>query len=310
MKIIFFGLGSIGKRHAKILKDNFSHELFAYRAVKGKGANNLNIKEIHTWDEVKNINPDAAFITNPTFLHIETALKCAKLNIKLFIEKPIDCSAKKMDLLIKEVRKRKIASYVAYNLRFHPVINFLKRYLKSKQIYHAAIYNASYLPDWKPDTDYRESYSVSARKGGGVILDLSHEFDYSEYLFGNIMDIKGVFGKVSGITKDSEDFMDAVLKTEKVYVNLHLDFLSLCPERTIKIDCKNEFIVADLINSSIKFIKGKNVFMKRFNDGVKETYKKQLNYFFDNINNCGMMNNLPEAGILFRKILKFKKRKA
>ena len=37
-----------------------------------------------------------------------------------------------------------------------------------------------------------------------------------------------------------------------------------------------------------------------------EMYLDQLKYFFDNINNPRMMNNLFEAAELFRKIIKFR----
>ena len=308
MKIIFFGLGSIGSRHAKILVNNFKHELFAYRSGKGVKNNRLKIKEVFTWAEVKKIKPDIAFITNPTFLHIDTAVRCAKLNIKLFIEKPIGHSGKALETLLREVNRKKLVSYVAYVLRFHPVIEYLKNYLKGRKIYHVSIYASSYLPDWRPGKNHLESYSVSKRKGGGVILELSHEFDYIDYLFGGVKGINGVFGKVSDITMDAEDFLDAVIKTESTYVNLHLDFLSMRKERTIKIDTENESIYADLINSKIEFHRGKNRTLKLFKEGIDESYKEQIKYFLKNIDNNRMMNNLSEANALFKKIICFKEK--
>ena len=88
MKVVIFGLGSIGRRQARLLLDNFRHELFAFRSNEGIAPNDLGIKEIYNWEEVEKLNPEVAFITNPTFLHLETALKCAKLGMHLFIEKP------------------------------------------------------------------------------------------------------------------------------------------------------------------------------------------------------------------------------
>ena len=307
MKIIFFGLGSAGNRHAKILADNFNHELFAYRSNKGKGRNPLNIKEIDSWSKVKKISPDVAFITNPTFLHVDLAIKCARLNMKLFIEKPIDCSIKNLDLLLDEANKRNLVTYVAYNLRFHPVIKYLKKYVIAKKIYHVNIYNSSYLPKWKPNQNHMSSYSVLREKGGGVILDLSHEFDYINYLFGGIEKINGIFDKASCITKDVEDFLDAIIKTKSAYVNLHLNFLSMHTERTIKIDCEDEYIYADLIKNRIEIYKNRDVKVLLYESDMNETYKKQIEFFLQNIDNERMMNNLFEAEGLFRQILGFRK---
>lgn len=303
---MFFGLGSIGNRHVKILADKYDFELFAYRTKKGEGSNSLGIKEIYEWSEVKKIQPDVAFITNPTFLHIDTAIKCAKLNMKLFIEKPIGCRLKNLNLLLKEVSRRKLVSYVAYNLRFHPLITFLKEYLKSKKIYHVAIYNSSYLPNWRPHQDHLKSYSAKAQEGGGVILDLSHEFDYIEYLFGNIKSIDGVFGKASNVTRDSEDFMDAAIVAKRAVVNLHQNFLSLNKERIIKIDCRDEFIASNIITAEVTVTDKKASRVKKLDYDINKMYCNQIQYFFDNIDNNKMMNNLLAASSLYKKIIKFK----
>src|SRR3989344_5974566 len=140
MKIIFFGLGSIGQRHAQILLKNYHHELFAFRSGAVDKKNPLGIREVYSWEEVKRLKPDIAFITNPTFLHIETALKCAEIGCKLFIEKPVGSNLENLDKLIKIVKDKNLATYVAYCLRFHPVIKKLKEYIKKiKPVYVRAV---------------------------------------------------------------------------------------------------------------------------------------------------------------------------
>ena len=69
-KIIFFGLGSIGKRHVKILQNNYNHELIAFRSDKNNYKSIADLKSITSWDEFERINPDIAFITNPTYKHM------------------------------------------------------------------------------------------------------------------------------------------------------------------------------------------------------------------------------------------------
>jgi len=303
MKIIFFGLGSIGKRHAEILAAFPGHELFAYRSGEKERGNDLGIKEVYSWEDVKKTGAEVAFITNPTFLHTETAIKCAELGMNLFMEKPIDSSEEKLDLLMDKVKEKNLTAYVAYNLRFHPVISYLKEYLAAKDVRHVSVYNASYLRRWREGKSSMDSYSASKKKGGGVILDLSHEFDYIEYLFGGIETMDGVFAKAGDVTMDAEDFLDAVIKTEKTCVNLHLDFMSQHTERTLKIDCADEFIFADLIASRIETHKDGKVSVKKYDAGTRETYKKQIEYFLKNLNNRKMMNNLGEASGLFRKII-------
>ena len=92
MNILIIGLGSIGQRHMLILHENFQPELFVLRSSHQGAPNQLGIKELYSWEEVARIKPEVAFITNPTYLHIETALQCARLGTHLFIEKPLSHS--------------------------------------------------------------------------------------------------------------------------------------------------------------------------------------------------------------------------
>ena len=215
MRIVIFGLGSIGKRQARILRENFSHELYAFRSGEKKSWNNdLGIKEIYAWDELKTLRPDVAFITNPTFLHAQTALACASLGMHLFIEKPLSNSLKGIAAIETICRKKKLTCYVAYGLRFHPVIKALRKLITGKKIQHVRVTCSSYLPSWRKGTSSRNSYSGIKDQGGGALLDLSHEFDYIRYLFGEFKIISGVYGKASHVTVDSEDFADVLITSQ------------------------------------------------------------------------------------------------
>lgn len=309
MKVVIFGLGSIGKRHAEILQDHFPCELFAFRSGGKKlQANELGIPEIHSWEQVKALKPDIAFVTNPTFLHIETALKAASLGLHLFIEKPISNNLDGITSLEALCRRKKINCYVAYGLRFHPVIKELKRFVSGKEIYHVRIVCSSYLPSWRKGTSSKDSYSGVASQGGGVLLDLSHEFDYIKYLFGDIKKISGVYGKMSTVSFDSEDFSDVLLSTNCApHINLHLNFLSLLNERRIIIDHQHGCIIGDLVENKIELLSGFKKKIKQFKVTRDDYLKEQTKYFFNNLKNPLVMNNLNESKSTLKKILEFKK---
>lgn len=308
MKILFFGMGSIGRRHAMLISKLYpEHELFAFRTYKGQLKDPIDINEIYNWKQVDNIKPDTAFITNPTYLHINTALKCAKRNMNIFIEKPIDCSDEKMNDLLKEVEKRNLITYVAYVLRFHPIIDYLKNNLDLKKISRVEVRCRSNFPDWRINQDHLKLYSAFEAKGGGVLLELSHEIDYINYLFEKIEGISGQTFKKYNVTVDTDDYANLNIRTSTVKrINLILDIGSLTTERYLKIFFKeNGYLTADLINREISFTnKRKPV---RFEMAENDIFEKQLVYFFNRTNDNNIMNSLPKAGKLFRKILKLKR---
>lgn len=304
--ILFCGLGSIGKRHARLLKENFHHNIFALRTFKGQEKNDLNIPEFYSWDEIDKRSFDIAFITNPTNLHIDTATKCAEKGMTLFIEKPIDSQVGGLDNLLNLVEVKDLTTYVAYPLRFHPVLRELRGLLTGKKILHSRIVCASYLPDWRKRQDHLKSYSASKDMGGGVLLDLSHELDYASYLFGNIESIEGRFGKAGSVTVDSEDYADLLVKHASSMTNIYLSYLSHKLQRRVEVDTEDGYIMADLINNNITYSGREGVWDKDFEVAKEEMYLEQLNYFLSNIANKRMSNNLFEASLLFRQLVEFR----
>ena len=100
-------------------------------------------------------------------------------NKKILVEKPL--FHKNYNLKIKNNKV-----FVGYNLRFHPVITFIKKYIKNKNIFLSNITCRSYLPNWRKNTSYTKSNSAKKSYGGGVLLELSHEIDYINWIFDGI----------------------------------------------------------------------------------------------------------------------------
>ena len=278
-KILFFGLGSIGARHAKLLLDHFDLELSAYRT--GKTANTLGIKEFHSLEEAFNNNPDAAFITNPTHLHIDTALECAERSIDLFIEKPLSNSIDGVDTLIELIKQKKLVNHVAFCLRYHPVITHLKEVLKTEEIFYTRTICSSYLPSWRPGQDYSKSYSADQARGGGVMNELIHELDYNEYLFGSSVSLEGSTGQASSLNISADDFSEFQLDhSTGIKSHISLDYFSHFRERVIKIYCPEKVIVADVINQTVKTYK-EHMLIDEMKLDDENMYLNQLNCFFN-----------------------------
>ena len=141
--------------------------------------------------------------------------------------------------------------YVGYNLRFHPIIIEIKKAINSKKLWNIQLYCGSYLPEWRPDRDYRLSYSANNDLGGGVLLDLSHEIDYLNWLVGDIKIRNIVNTKLSSLDITSDDFLLFSAESDRCpYIHTSLNYFSRIPLRQIIIDGENINIKADLISNS------------------------------------------------------------
>ena len=305
MKVLFVGLGSIGRRHARLLSEVIDCEIYAFRSDSISSFNIPEVKSLYIWDDVLIVSPDVAFITNPTSFHIETAIKCTEIGCSLFIEKPIDCKTVSLRDLLEIVGKNNISTYIAYNLRFHPIIRKLRKLAKLNKPLHFRASCCSYLPDWRPGQDHKSSYSSKKELGGGVLLDLSHELDYAGYILDSEVILDKKSGRITDITIDTDDFSDIRFSSDRCQGSIHLNYFSHNFKRQIEIDYEEESIVADLIKNTIDYFEcGELINTEKYKVDIDYTYKEQLKYYFSNIDNTRMMNNLFDASKLFYEILK------
>ena len=266
-KALIFGFGSIGTKHANLLKDRkeISDILFFSNRKNKKFASTNSITDILKF------NPDYILICSETHHH-HKHIKLIEKNFRnkiVLVEKPLFHKAIKINLRCNKY-------YVGYNLRFHPVIKFLKNKIKKKEIFSVSIFCNSFLPRWRKNINYLSSYSSSKRKGGGVLLDLSHEIDYLQWLFGKISVVEyKKIKKISNLKIKSEDTAQIIGKIKNINFYLNLTYFSRFEERRIVIDSKKETMIGDLINYNTQVINNKKKSIIKFKNNKDQTYMDQ-----------------------------------
>ena len=296
MNVLIVGLGSIAKKHISALyeiKNNI--KIYALRSSLNS-KKYQNVKNIYNLIDIE-INFDFVIISNPTSLHYKFIELFTKKNVPLFIEKPALNSLKNVKFLVDQINKRNLFTYIGFNLRFHPCIKFLKSFLlkKSKKINEVNVYSGSFLPEWRPDKDYKKSYSSDPKMGGGVHLDLIHELDYVIWLFGLPNKSISKFRNVSNLEIKSYDYANYSLDYDKFTANIILNYYRKSPKRELEIVFENKCLVVDLINNNIKNHNNEILFeIDNFN--ISKTYKLQLEYFIKClIENKNPMNTFEES---------------
>jgi predicted dehydrogenase len=294
MKVLIIGLGSIAQKHISALRaidDNV--EIAALRSS-GNAIETDGIRNVFSLDDVED-DIDFVIISNPTYLHGCTIRDILYLNKPLFIEKPLMHSVKEAEELSGIVRNSHVMTYVACNLRFHPVINHLKTFVQDKRINEVNVYCGSYLPEWRTGRDYRLIYSANPSKGGGVHLDLIHEIDYAYWLFGKPEKVSSTFSNASSLEIEAIDYANYCLSYKNFSVNIILNYYRRDSKREIEIVGEEATWRADLLNSELKELGSmKTIFSSE--KRMIDTYHEQMNYFVNCISSGQKpTNNFFEA---------------
>jgi len=296
MQVLIIGLGSIAKKHISVLqKIVVDLNIQALRSGVIEETNAGNIDFINSWKYVK--TPDIILICNPTSFHVNAIEKAVEFGCPLFIEKPLSHKWDEQEkIILQKVIERDIKTYIACNLRFHPVINFFKDFLitnKSK-INEINIYCGSHLPAWRPGVDFRFSYSANPDMGGGVHLDLIHELDYLVYLLGPPLRTSSLLTKKSSLRISSVDSARYLLEYNDFSVSITLNYFRRDTRRFVEIVREEDTLFGDLVNCSVTDTVTGNILFQDQDFDMFDTYLAQMNYFLKN-KDGKMMNDISEA---------------
>ena len=280
LKVCFVGIGSIAKRHIKNLHEvcqergvALTIDSFRRRAIEFEGVDAVYCDFIDVPSDY-----DIIFITNPTAFHLASLIQFRNKGHHFFIEKPV-VSLSQLDSAKDFKTKNDSIYYVAAPLRYNSVIQWIKNHIEPSDVISVRSISSSYLPDWRPNQDYRYTYSAHKDMGGGVSIDLIHEWDYLTFLFGWPEKVHSLIGKKSDLEIDSDDFAVYIAEYHDKFLELHLDYFGKTTIREIQLFTKEDTIIGDIINNRLVFMKSGEII--DFREQRDDFQKRELIYFLD-----------------------------
>lgn len=243
-RALVVGFGSIGRRHARVLADmGVETAVVSRRSVDHPRVYPAIAGALDHW------RPDYVVVASRTMEHEAdmAALAGAGFDGTVLMEKPL------FGWPVPVPANRFRAVFVAYNLRFHPLIAEFRRRLAEMEPIALHVTCGSHLPSWRPDSDYRQGYSAIKAEGGGVLRDLSHEIDYCLWMAGGWIRLTAAGGHLSQLEVDSDDVFSLIIETPRIpVVTISLDYVDTRARRSLLALTRQGTLYADVMTGTLE----------------------------------------------------------
>lgn len=267
-RVAVVGLGNIAARHRQNLKQLFPNaQLYAMSAsgrIPHEAVNDAD-HLVASIDVLIEQRVQLVIVASPAPFHALHSIPLIKVGIPVLIEKPVTATLDEVKMLLDMVSQYQTPVSIGYCLRYLSSALEMKNLLSAGKVghlYHAHVEIGQYLPDWRPSKDYRDSVSAKINLGGGALLELSHEFDYTQWLLGELTLEHAILRRTEELGLEVEDSVDMLLRTSKnAIVHMHLDFLQRKAHRQCRFVGSQGALEWDLIGNEIRFVsaQGKQV---------------------------------------------------
>jgi predicted dehydrogenase len=204
------GGGSIGQRHLRNLATLGAGRLIAVDPdpARRDAVEQLGAKAYPDLEDGLAEKPEVVVVATPPSRHMPAVVAALEAGAHVLVEKPLEATREAGERARDAARRHDRVVWVGYQFRFHPAVRRLRELVAGGAIGTPLLLRAEvgqYLPDWRPQQDYRASYNASRELGGGIILDASHEIDYARLLVGEIVGVSAMAGTLSTLEIEVED---------------------------------------------------------------------------------------------------------
>jgi len=310
-RIAIIGLGSIGRRHLRIIRElRPDIEITLVRSGKGKKWPELELADrvVYSLSDAIKLGIQAAIVSSPSTEHILQSIELAKSGIHFLVEKPLSNKLNGTTKLLNLVNKKKVTAIIGYVLRHDSAAQKFYELIqggKLGKILNVRIEAGSYLPKWRPKQDYHNTVSASPKIGGGVLLELSHEIDYAHWFFGaDTVNFAYIYnsGTLELEVEESADLL--ITSKENFPISVHLDFHRRHATRYCQAHGVNGDLLWDVLEKKVIFSPLKEKKLEfLFESDTEDIYRKQLIHFFDCIENGTKPKVTINEGILVMRMI-------
>ncbi|HAH05407.1 MAG TPA: hypothetical protein DCM05_02600 [Elusimicrobia bacterium] len=234
LRVAVVGTGSAGMHHLRALRvlEGVRPVAVPLRPARRPELEGMGFETAESLAQAARLGAKACVVATDTLRHMRDASEALSLGMDVLVEKPMAPEASQVREAWRPFSGSGRKVFVGCVLRFSKSLNrFRELLVEIGPVHSVGVECRSFLPDWRPQRPYRQSYSARAEEGG-VLRDLIHEIDYAGWTFGWPEAAYGLLGSTGRLGIEAEEWAELVWETPaSAVVSVGLDYLTPAPRR-------------------------------------------------------------------------------
>ena len=256
-RVLIVGLGSIGRRHARLLSGRTDVELHICDTVPENRSQTLGLLlnspagTYSVFSEAIKAKPDIAFICVPNHLHVPLGLQAIEEGVDVFVEKPISDSLDAARNLVDAAESSERFLQVGYMLRLDEGLCKLKKIVETGGVGNLVGGRAmigtyiTLLNAKSPDRIHQLN---------SLIVDYTHELDFIRWFFGDVTDVMAMSSQIGDMgLKPQPNVFQMILKMNNgALVQVHMHYVQFPQRRLFEIYGDRGTLIYDFMSGEIR----------------------------------------------------------
>lgn len=245
--VLIAGCGSIGRRHARVLREIGVTDLRAcdpLPAQRDALARETAVRMFASYEEGLASRPGTVFVCTPPQLHVPMAHEAIAAGAHVFCEKPLSDTSRGLDDLAAAAQRAGRQVMTGLCFRYHAGLLRARSVLQSGKfgrLVGIRCLMGEHFPTVRPD--YRTLFT--ARQGGA--FDLTHEVDLAVWFAGlPVARVRCLAGQLSDVEMTAPDHAEILIGFDgPCLASVHLDFFQQPRRRQTELLCTRGVITVE-----------------------------------------------------------------
>lgn len=243
MRIAVIGLGSMGKRRIRLIKELYSE--YKITGVDSREDRKTEVRELFGIDTFSSIDDvhneiDCAFVCTSPLSHAGIINEFLKRGINVFTE--INLVLDGYDDNIALANEKGVKLFLSSTFLYREETRYIKSKVTSDRKWNYTYHIGQYLPDWHPWENYKDFF-VGDRRTNGCREILAIELPWIISAFGDVKRYNFVTDRITGLNIDYNDnYMILLEHRNGNKGSVVVDVVSPCVVRKLEVYSEKKYL--------------------------------------------------------------------